>query len=197
MPGQWTNDDEDIINIPFIKDFPMNDLNNNDGHQAANKDNKDGFRLQANSNHCFVCGLRNPFGLKLKFYQKASGDVVSDYIIPEVYQGYPGIVHGGIVAAMLDEAAGRALMGGDPPRFMYTARLDLRFREKVPVGQPVRLIGRMKNSKGRAATAASFLYDANDSLLAEAEALLIEVPENVVKSVDLEALGWRIYPEEG
>jgi acyl-coenzyme A thioesterase PaaI-like protein len=175
----------------------MNDLNNNRNYQAAIKDNKDGLRLQANSNHCFVCGLKNPFGLKLKFFQKSSGEVVSDYIIPEVYQGYPGVVHGGIVAAMLDEAAGRALMGGDPPRFMYTARLDLRYRETVPVGEPVRLIGRMKNSKGRTATAESFIYDANDSLLAEAEALLIEVPEHVVNSVDLEALGWRIYPEEG
>jgi acyl-coenzyme A thioesterase PaaI-like protein len=174
----------------------MNDLNDKQGYGIAEKERYDWLNLQANSKHCFVCGLQNPFGLKLKFYQNSSGQVISDYVVSEAYQGYPGVVHGGIVAAMLDEAAGRALMGGDPPRFMYTARLDLRFRKNVPVGQAIRLVGRMIDIKGRKATAASFLYDAGGTILAEAEALLIEVPENVVNSVDLDALGWRIYSEE-
>ena len=68
---------------------------------------------QANSKFCFVCGLANTYGLKLRFYTTAPGEVTADYVVTEQYQGFPGIVHGGIVAAMLDEAAGRAQMNGE------------------------------------------------------------------------------------
>ncbi len=80
-------------------------------------------KLQPNSRHCFVCGLENPFGLQLRFYESVPGEIVAEYTVPEQYQGYPGVVHGGIVTAMLDEVTGRVHMNGDPPRFIYTARL--------------------------------------------------------------------------
>ena len=65
------------------------------------------------------------------------------------------------------------------------------------IGQPLNLVGRMESSKGRTATASSFIYDANGTLLAEADALLIDVPEDLINAVDLETLGWRIYPQDG
>lgn len=152
-------------------------------------------KLQANSRHCFVCGLENPFGLHLRFYETAPGEVTAEYTVPERFQGYPGVVHGGVVAAMLDEVCGRAHMGGDPPRFMYTARLEVRYRQNVPVGVPLRLVGRAGKSRSRAATAVGEIYAPDGALLAEAEALLVDVPAEVVNSVDLEALGWRVYEE--
>jgi acyl-coenzyme A thioesterase PaaI-like protein len=99
---------------------------------------------QPNSKKCFVCGVENLNGLHLKFYEENPGEVTVEYTVPEQFQGYPGVVHGGIVAAMLDEVAGRAHMGGDPPRFMFTARLDVRYRRNVPVNQPLRIIGRVR-----------------------------------------------------
>jgi acyl-coenzyme A thioesterase PaaI-like protein len=66
---------------------------------------------QANARDCFVCGVENPVGLHLKFYQTSPNEVTANLTVPEYYQGYPGILHGGIAAALLDEAAGRALMG--------------------------------------------------------------------------------------
>lgn len=152
--------------------------------------------LQANSRHCFVCGLDNPFGLKLRFFTSRPGEVTAEYTVPERYQGYPGVVHGGIVAAMLDEVLGRTFIGADPPRFMYTARLELRYRKNVPVGQRLFLVGRGGNSRGRTATASGEIYDSDGVLLADAEALLVDVPTDVVESVDLSALGWKVYPLE-
>jgi acyl-coenzyme A thioesterase PaaI-like protein len=152
-------------------------------------------KLQANSRHCFVCGLENPVGLHLRFYESGPGETIAGYTVPEQYQGYPGVVHGGIVAAMLDEVTGRVHMNGDPPRFMYTARLEIRYRKNVPVGQPLQLVGRAGKSKGRTATAYGAIYGPDGELLAEAEALLVDVPEDVINSVDLETLGWRIYPD--
>jgi acyl-coenzyme A thioesterase PaaI-like protein len=151
---------------------------------------------QPNSRHCFVCGLQNPFGLKITFYQTGPDEVTAEYTVDETYEGYPGVVHGGIVAAMLDEAAGRAYMGVDPPRFMYTARLDVRYRKNVPSGQPLRLVGRGTRLRGRMAEAQSALYSPEGELLAEAEALLVDIPGETLAGADLEALGWRVYSDE-
>ena len=60
---------------------------------------------QPNSDFCFVCGRRNGRGLRMSFYDDGQQCVWSDYTVTEEYQGYPGIVHGGIIAAMLDEVA--------------------------------------------------------------------------------------------
>ena len=152
--------------------------------------------LQPNSRHCFVCGLENTHGLKLRFYRTAPDEVTVETTIPEQYQGYPGVVHGGIVAAMLDEVTGRTHMGGDPPRFMYTARLDIRYRKNVPICQPLRVVGKGGTSKRRTATATGAIYDQDGELLAEADALLVNVPEEMIEDVDLQALGWKVYPQE-
>jgi uncharacterized protein (TIGR00369 family) len=154
------------------------------------------LKKQPSSLNCFVCGTENPCGLHLKFYSSGPGQVTAHYTVPERYQGYPGVVHGGIIAAMLDEVAGRALMEGDPPRFMYTARLDLRYRRNVPVGQPLRLVGQAGKSKSRTAAATGRIYDQEGNLLAEAEALLVDIPADVISAADLPALGWKVYPDE-
>ena len=151
---------------------------------------------QPNSLHCFVCGLHNPFGLHLRFYDSAPGEVTAEITVPEQYQGYPGVVHGGIVAAMLDEVSGRSHMGSDPPRFMFTARLDIRYRKNVPVGQPLRLVGKAGTSKRRIATASGAIYGPDGELLAEAEAVLVNVPEDILAGADLDALGWKLYPKD-
>ncbi len=154
--------------------------------------------LQPNSHHCFVCGLKNPFGLKLRFYQTGPGEVTTLYTAPEQFQGYPGVVHGGIVAAILDEVVGRAIMATDPTvsRFMYTARLTLRYRKTVPIGQPLRVVGWIDQDKGLRATAKGKVFDASDQVLAEADGLLVNLPEEVFEGADLESLGWRVYPDE-
>jgi acyl-coenzyme A thioesterase PaaI-like protein len=153
---------------------------------------------QPNSKHCFVCGLENPFGLKLKFFITGPGEVTVEYTVPEKYQGYPGMVHGGVVASMLDEVLGRVHMDdGDPEssRFMYTAKMTVRYRQHVPIGVPLRIVGRAERSKSHSATSVATLYGPDGKVLAEAEGLLVDVPADVLKSTDIEALGWRIYPD--
>ena len=59
------------------------------------------MKKQPNSDHCFVCGRRNPHGLYMTFYDNARDEVCSTYSVPDEYQSYPGIVHGGVIAAML------------------------------------------------------------------------------------------------
>ncbi len=152
---------------------------------------------QANSHNCFVCGLRNPYGLQLKFYTTGPGEVSTEYTVPKQFEGYPGIVHGGIVAAMLDEVLGRAAMGADPanPRFLFTARLTIRYRKNVPVEVPLQVVGRLDQDKEGRATAHGTIRDPAGVLLAEADGLLVDVPEEVLEAADLEALGWQVYAD--
>ncbi len=152
-------------------------------------------KLQPNSLHCFVCGLANHNGLQLRFYETGPGEVTADYTVPDHFQGYPGVVHGGIVTAMLDEVTGRAHMHGEQTRFMFTAKLEIRFRKNVPVGEPLRVVGQVEKSKSRMASSTGKIYGPDGDLLAEAKALLVNLPEDAMKDVDLEALGWKVYQD--
>lgn len=149
---------------------------------------------QANSSQCFVCGVNNPVGLHLKFYQPTTGEVTADFLPPEHFQGYPGVLHGGIVATILDETAGRSLMGLASPRLMFTAKLEIKYRKNVPVGSPLVARGKAGNSRGRTAEAWSGIYNPAGELLAEAQVLLVDIP-NPPSSQELEATGWKIYPD--
>lgn len=174
----------------------MNSLPEKELNKATNYDHSSHIK-QPNSRYCFVCGLENPFGLKLKFYETSDGEVVVDTIVPEQFQGYPGIVHGGIVASLVDEVLGRAHMGqnNDETRFLYTARLSIHFRKPVPTNTHIRIIGQAAKSKSRTATSIAKIFDNQGVLLVEADAVLINVPEGQFNRIDYEELGWKVYPD--
>ena len=154
-------------------------------------------KLQPNSRHCFVCGLENNFGLKLRFMETGPGEVTAEYTVPEQFQGYPGVVHGGIVTAMLDEVTGRAHISSENTRFMFTAKIEIRFRKNVPVGEPLKIVGRVEKSKSRIASSTGKIFGPEGDVLAEANTLLVDLPEEEIKQVDLEALGWKVYDLDG
>jgi acyl-coenzyme A thioesterase PaaI-like protein len=148
---------------------------------------------------CFICGLENPVGLHLHIYETEPGVLESTYIAPDHFQGYPGVLHGGIVGALIDEISGRALMGSDPmdPRFMFTAKLEVKYRKNVPIGRQLKIVGRALKIKSRSAEAWAGIYDAEtDELLAEGTTLLMNVPPEQFNRSTLNELGWKVYPEE-
>jgi acyl-coenzyme A thioesterase PaaI-like protein len=153
---------------------------------------------QPNSRMCFICGLENPVGLHLHIYETEPGVVESTYFAPDHFQGYPGVLHGGIVGAIIDEISGRAHMGSDPasPRFMFTAKLEVKYRRNVPVGKVLKIVGKAGKSRARSAEAWAGIYDAEtNDLLAEGTTLLIDVPADQFDKSRLDELGWKVYPE--
>lgn len=153
---------------------------------------------QPNSKMCFICGLENPVGLHLHMYETEPGVVETTYTAPGHFQGYPGVLHGGIVSAIIDEIAGRSHMGSDPndPRFMFTAKLEVKYRKNVPTGKPLKIIGKAGRSKSRSAEAWAGIYDQEtNELLAEGNVLLINVPEDQFDTTRLNELGWKVVPE--
>jgi acyl-coenzyme A thioesterase PaaI-like protein len=150
---------------------------------------------QPNSRMCFVCGLENTSGLHVKFYNEAPGKVRVDWTAPECYQGYPGHLHGGIAAALLDEAAGRTVLGVDPFRFFVTLKMDLRYRKPVPVGVPLVIRGEMVRDRGRIVETRAAIHLPDGSVAVEAEVLVVEAPKEITRSTDLDLIGWRVYPD--
>ena len=152
---------------------------------------------QPNSRYCFICGLENPIGLHMHFYETAPDEVTAEYTVPEHYQSYPGMLHGGVAAAMLDEAAGRAYMGSDPEtsNFMYTAELKIKYKKHIPTGQPLRIVGRRVKRIRWTAEATSAIYDSQGTLLAQASAILVDIPEKLPEA-DRDKFGWKVYPDE-
>jgi uncharacterized protein (TIGR00369 family) len=150
------------------------------------------------SRNCFVCGVDNQAGLHMQFYETDSDpvEVHVDYTVPAQYQGYPGVVHGGIIATMLDEVISRTVFRGDPPRFVVTAKLSIRYRKPVPVETPLKLVGRVVEDKGKVISVAGEIYGPEGTLLASGDAVLVEVERSFFGEVDQDSASWNVYPED-
>ena len=90
--------------------------------------------LALNNDNCFVCGMRNPFGLQVKpKIEDAGGLVRIECTPPEHLQGWADILHGGILSTLLDEAI--TYVGiGTFNQHAVTAQLEVRFRNPAPTG---------------------------------------------------------------
>lgn len=152
---------------------------------------------QPTSRKCFVCGRENPYGLHLNFYETGPGEITAKIVVPDQFQGYPGIVHGGIIAAILDEVTGRVFMQGDPDRFMVTAKMQIRYRRPVPIGIPLEASGHARRDTGMVAEATGKICNLEGEVLAEAEAYYVAPPKDLLQNAQPSALGWLVIPDEG
>ena len=147
---------------------------------------------QPNSDFCFVCGRKNPNGLYMTFYDNGHNEVYSEYSVSELYQGYPGLVHGGVVAAMLDEVVARVAMIGDPHHFMMSVKMEVKYRRPVPTETQLQLVGRIVRLRGRLGKAVGEILLPDGKVAAESAITLADVPDELIANADLEALGWRV-----
>jgi acyl-CoA thioesterase FadM len=79
---------------------------------------------------------------------------------------------------------------------MFTAKLEVKYRRNVPIGRPLKIVGKAGKTRGKTAEAWAGIYDAStNELLAEGDTLLINVPEDQFDPSRLGELDWRIYPD--
>jgi len=121
---------------------------------------------------CFACGSANPRGLGLRF-RLEDGRALADFEPSDDFQGYPGHVHGGVVAAVLDEAMGWAAYGAGI--WAMTARFTLRFRRPVLLDAPARVAGWVARDRGRFIETRAELRSEGGRLLAQADGLFVRV----------------------
>ncbi len=131
----------------------------------------------------------------MTFYEVGPEHVMAEFTVPDHYQGYPGLVHGGIVVTMLDEVLGRVPMVGDHTRFVMTAKVEARIRKPVPTGEPIQIQGKVDRRRGRFSFTSAELRLPDGSIAAEAKGMMVEVPAEAIDAEQIEALGWKVYPD--
>lgn len=95
---------------------------------------------------CFVCGPDHPRGLRLKF-DASPGAVSAEWTPSPDWEGFAGIVHGGIVGTVLDEAMSKAVAA--LPCEALTAELRVRFRRQVAPGERMLIRGWVNSRQKR------------------------------------------------
>jgi acyl-coenzyme A thioesterase PaaI-like protein len=97
---------------------------------------------------------------------------------------------------MLDEVSGRTMLRGDPPRWMVTAKLDIRYRKPVPTEIRIYLEGQAKEDNGKIAVVTGRIFDAGRNILAESEAVMVNIPDNLAGLATFGSEDWKVFPDE-
>ena len=122
--------------------------------------------------------------------------VVSTVTLPDHYQGYPGVAHGSIVATMLDEISGRALLlSGNNDDLMVTVKLAIKYRAPTPTNTLLTVIGRVVSVTGHRAEVAGEIVLPDGTVSATAEALLARPPQSLRDQWLAELPFWKVYPD--
>jgi uncharacterized protein (TIGR00369 family) len=152
-----------------------------------------GRRIVLTPHNCFACGSLNVQGLHLDLHAGNDRCWV-ELALPERFEGWEGIAHGGIVCTILDEVMAWALVDHDV--WGLTARMSVEFRRPVRIGQPIRAEGRLVEARRRIVTAEGVILDAADgSLLARSEATYVGATD--ARKQELKArYRFRTVPDE-
>src|SRR5512138_1888175 len=105
-----------------------------------------GMRELPSYRGCFVCGQHNDFGLKARFVYDGQRAICE--IEPSVqFEGWRGLLHGGITSSLLDEVMIKAVMADDV--LVVTAEMTVKYHHPVPMGQKLIFHGRVTQRRGR------------------------------------------------
>lgn len=116
---------------------------------------------------CFGCGTANAVGLKLEFERVGDG-VRSRATVSRAYAGYRAFAHGGVIATMLDEAMGWAMLH-IAGYYGVTKSLNVSYRRPVMVERPVVLSARVTAQQDSRVFLEARIEDERGRLLAGAE----------------------------
>ncbi len=152
---------------------------------------------QPNSKMCFVCGIENGFGLKSRFYELENGDTMAVFQPKKEHQGYPGRLHGGIAAAILDETIGRAVMSlYSEDIWGVTVDFSMRLKKPIPLADEIRVFGRIKDDGKRFFEGSGEIVLADGSIAISAKGKYLKMPIGKIAEMDVEGDEWQILQDK-
>jgi len=151
---------------------------------------------QHNTKMCFVCGLKNSFGLHASFFELDSNQLVALFTPCEEHQGYPGRMHGGIASAILDETIGRALMITSGEDWGVTVEFSVRFKKPVPLGEELRVVGRITRDTRRIFEGTGEILLPDGEIAVEGVGKYIRLPLDDIADFDFDEQEWKAVPDE-
>ena len=143
------------------------------GAKAGRGSGTIGLRART-QNGCVVCGQDNPYGLRIQYVLGCDGAVTAEWRPTENWEGFEGIVHGGIISTVLDEAMSKAVVAMNYEAL--TGELRVRFRHHVAAGENLRIRGWVVEKVKRLVKAEATLTAADGSERAHAWARFLALP---------------------
>jgi acyl-coenzyme A thioesterase PaaI-like protein len=126
-----------------------------------------------------VGGLSHPIAPQLHM-EVHEGGGQGTVVIGPLFQGGPGLVHGGVLALLIDHAMGCVAAG--PERPAMTVRLDLRYRKPTPLGVPLTVAVRLDKIEGRKLHLSADIT-ANEQVTVEADAIFLMLTQHNLRTV--------------
>ena len=147
---------------------------------------------QPTSLRCFACGKNNPIGLKLEWFNDYENkQIETTFTLSDDYCSYPGTVHGGIIATILDETSGRAiLLDNDFNRLMVTLKMEVVYKDNTPTNTPLKAVGRVIRDGGSRAQVEGEIILPDGTVSAKCTSLLFKIPQAVKDKWGPEAEEW-------
>jgi len=134
---------------------------------------------------CFVCGQKNDFGLRAQFYETEDNQLVAIIKPSDEHQGYPGRMHGGIAATILDETIARSINNRKSEQLWgVTLELKTRFRKPVPLGQELKVIARVTKEGARTFEGSAEIVLPGGEIAVSAEGKYIKLPIDKISDSD-------------
>jgi uncharacterized protein (TIGR00369 family) len=151
------------------------------------------IKKQYITKNCFVCGKDNETSIKARFYELDNGEVAVLFDPSEEYQGYPDRLHGGVAATVLDELIGRAIIVREPGVWGVTVELNIKFKKPVPMGKPLKAVGRVTINRSRMFEGTAELLLEDGSTAVSAWGKYIKSPFDKLKPNEQSADNFIIY----
>lgn len=152
---------------------------------------------QKNSKNCFVCGLKNPFGLKAQFFVSECKELIAIFKPDEIHQSYPGRLHGGIASAILDETIGRSILNHyEKEVWGVTIELNVKFRKPIPLNAELKVIGRITKENNRFFEGTGEIILPDGEIAVEAQGKYLKVPLEKITDFNIDENEWRVVKLE-
>ena len=152
---------------------------------------------QPNSKMCFVCGLKNKFGLNASFYETDKNELIALFKPCQEHQGYPGRLHGGIAAAILDETIGRTITTGkDNENWGVTLEFHIKYKKPIPLDEEIKVVAKLTFEDKRLFEGTGKIMLSNGEVAAIAEGKYLRLPIERIADFDRNTNEWKVVELE-
>lgn len=139
--------------------------------------------VQTDVPRCFVCGLENPSGLKLRFRKEGPSSVSTQFTAPYDWTGWGNILHGGFQALLLDEITAWVPFGLWNERAFVTKEMCIRYVRPAYVETQLFIVGYLVEDMQREIIVRGEIKDERGSILSEARCTLVRLSEEAMERI--------------
>ncbi len=155
------------------------------------------LKKQNISSNCLVCGIENDLGLKANFYELENNELVAICDTKEWHQSYPGRMHGGMSAAILDETIGRAISLSNDEVWGVTVSLDIKYKKPVPTDCTIKVVGRIIKENRKLFEGTGEIILPNGEIAVTATGKYMKMPVNkIIENENLLEKEWISVQDE-